>query len=275
MDSWTRTYLGSLFVVLTLIGVVPAQDSLVDESLDLTDVIVDVENEAAQAADVGSDASAELVRVVRLKSDGKLEGRISIIQPTGKRLPANAQVKFQRDGQLVEEAVTDKDGQFEVQGIDPGSYTATASIDAGSTDFTVSVLPFDANAGPDQMILDATLTPTPELYVEDSIGSACTNCGEVIDGVYTDGGYIDGGIVDGGMVCDSCMGGEIIGEEIVSMGAPCGSTCGGFSGGGGCCGGGGGRGLGWALGAAGLATGIAALAIDDDDNNNTASPSRP
>ena len=288
MDSWTRTYLGSLFVVLALIGVVPAQDSLVEDNLDLTDVIVDVENSASDAPiEPIADSEADVVRVVRLQSDGKLEGRVSIIQATGKRLPADAQLKFQRDGELVEEATTNQDGQFEVVGIDPGTYVATASIENGSTDFSVNVLPYDANAEPDQMILDATLTPTPELYVDEGIGSACSSCGgEVImDQGIVDGGYIEEGIIGGGEVfCDSCMGGEIIadqyiGEEIIasapcSMGATCGTSCGGgFASSGGCCGGGGGRGLGWLLGVGGLAAGITALAIDDDDA--PASPAGP
>ena len=282
MDSWTRTYIGSLLVVLTLIGVVPAQDSLVEDSLDLTDVIVDVENSVADttAAPV-ADNSADVVRVVRLKSDGQLAGRVSIIQATGKRLPADAQLKFQRDGQVVEEARTNADGQFEVTGVEPGNYVATASIESGSTDFSVSVLPYDANAEPEQMMLDATLTPTPELYVDE--GAACSNCGGevIVDQGIIDGGYVEGGIIGGGeMLCDSCMGGEIIAdefitEEIIATG-PCsmGSVCGGgFSSGGGCCGGGGGRGLGWILGAGGLAAGITALAIDDDDR--PASPAGP
>lgn len=291
MDSWTRTYLGSLFVVLALIGVVPAQDSLVEDNLDLTDVIVDVESSVADTTEAPvADNSGDVVRVVRLKSDGKLSGRVSIIQATGKRLPADAQLKFQRDGELVEEATTNEDGQFEVVGIDPGTYVATASIDSGSTDFSVNVLPYDANAEPEQMMLDATLTPTPEMYYDEGIGSACSNCGGevimdqgIVDGGYVDGGYVDGGIIGGGeVVCDSCMGGEIIsdqyvGEQIIGS-APCSmgaTTCSsGFSGGGGsCCGGGGGRGLGWLLGVGGLAAGITALAIDNDDA--PASPAGP
>lgn len=290
MDSWTRTYLGSLLVVLTLIGVVPAQqddlnidNTLTANDLDLTDVIVDVE--ATNVEPTPADTADDVVRVVRLKSDGNLEGRVSVIQATGKRLPADAAVKFAKSGEVVNEATTNEQGQFELTGIAPGTYTATASIEHGSTDFSVSVLPYDENAGPEQMILDATLTPTPELYVDG--GSSCSGCGGevVMDGGFVDGGFVDGGFVDGGIVegpyCDNCsMGGEvIIDEQIIDQGfasAPCsmGTSCSsGFSGGGGCCGGGGGRGLGWLLGAGGLAAGITALAIDNDDA--PASPAGP
>lgn len=292
MDSWTRTYLGSLLVVLTLIGVVPAQDDVLDSTindLDLTEVVVDVESSSDLSDSTATMQEEDVVRVVRLKSDGVLEGRVSIIQATGKRLPADAEVKFARGGEMVNGAKTNADGQFEVSGISPGTYTATAMIDTGAADFSVNVLPYDENAGPEQMILDATLTPTPEpqLYVDEGMmTSTCEGCGTVMDGGYVDGGIVDGGYIEGGIVegayCDSCSMGEvIIGEEIIdpgfaaapcSMGTSCGSSCG-FSGGGGCCGGGGGRGLGWLLGAGGLAAGITALAINDDDA--PASPAGP
>jgi hypothetical protein len=268
-----------LFLVLTLIGVVPAQndvvadDRLATDSLDLTDVIVDVQASAEPVAVDKSTSEDVVVRVVRLKSDGLLEGRVSIIQPTGKRLPANAAVQFARDGVLVNQVKTNETGQFEVAGMKPGAYTATASIEAGSTDFAVNVLPFDKNARPDQMILDATLTPTPELYV--GADNTCVGCGAIVEG-----GYVEGGIEGGQLMCADCLAQEVIvSEEIIaevpcSMGTACATSCG-FSGGGGCCGGGGGRGLGWLLGAGGLAAGITALALRDNDDDEPASPANP
>lgn len=195
MDSWTRTYLGSLFLVLALIGVVPAQDdavldnTLATNELDLTDVIVDVEGYADSATiDNIASSTSGVVRVVRLKRDGNLEGRVSVIQATGKRLPVDAEVTFARAGKVVNEAKTNQEGQFEVSGMQPGTYMATASIQTGSTDFALNVLPYDENAEPEQMILDATLTPTPELY-EGGNSSTCENCGAELKG-----GYVEGGI---------------------------------------------------------------------------------
>jgi hypothetical protein len=264
-----------LFLVLTLIGVVPAQndgladDQLATEALDLTDVIVDVSASEEPAAVNSSKSEDAVLRVVRLKSDGKLEGHVSIIQPTGKRLPADAAVKFARAGVTVNEATTDEQGQFEVTGMEPGTYTATASIEAGSTNFGVNVLPYDEHARPEQMVLDATLTPTPELYV--GADNTCIGCGAVVEGGFAEGAE---------HLCGVCLGEEVIVEEVITevpcaMGAVCCNSCG-FSGGGGCCGGGGGRGLGWLLGAGGLAAGITALALNDnDDNEKPASPYHP
>ena len=272
MDSWTRVYLGSLLLVLTIIGVVPAQDetlgTLTTSDLDLSDVVVDVE---ASVDPLSADAGAkDEVRVVRIKQDGTLQGRVSIIQATGKRLPADAQVKIAQAGKVVGETKTNADGEFEFAGVEPGSYEATATIEAGSTDFSVNVLPYDENAAPDQMLLDATLTPTPELLPE----ATCVGCGAKIDSAVD--GYVDGGVVAGDLYCDGCLAEEVIIDEGY-VAAPCamGATCcssGGFAGGG-CCGGGGG--LGWLLGAGGLATGITALALNDDDDRLPASPAGP
>ena len=149
----------------------------------------------------------------------------------------------------------------------PGKYVATASIQEGSTDFDVEVLPHDEDAQPREMFMDATLTPMPE-YVEGDIvveTATCSSCGGELVGGY----------------CDAC---GLFHDELVD---PCGCgedpccceemyppMCGGF--GGGCCGGGyaGGGGLGWLLGAAGLAAGLASL-VDDDDDNQPASPVSP
>ncbi len=248
MDSWTRTYLGSLFVVLTLISVVPAQDDseLPDPNSqlsDLDDVFVEIE---ANDVALGVEQAAlpnEVVRMVRLMYDSSLQGRVRIVYPTGKTLPADAEITFKQSGDVLQTTKTNGDGMFEFASFRPGRYTATVSIEAGSTDFQVNVLPYDSAANEDQMMLDATLTPTPEIVADEALTATCPECG---------------GRLDENGICEEC-GEEIIVEEYVeSIPAEC---CGGFEGGGGCCGGG----VGWwpLLGLAGLA-GLTGL----DNNNN-------
>jgi hypothetical protein len=262
MDSWTRTYLGSLFMVLVLISVSPAQnDSDLDvpfppqADLDLTDVIVDVEASDVPADVVQAALPNVVVRMVRLMYDGSLQGRVRIIFPTGKTVPANAEIAFKQSGKVLGATKTNGEGIFEVASLPPGRYTATVSIEAGSTDFQVNVLPYDSEANADQMMLNATLTPTPEIVADETLTSTCPACG---------------GRLDENGICEEC-GEEVIVEEYVEeMPAEC---CGGFSGGG-CCGGGGG---GMGLGLVGLA-GLAGLAGINNNNNNhkkVASPHAP
>ena len=235
MDSWTRTYIGSLFVVLTLISVVPAQDDseLPDpNSHQAENVVVDVEASDGAAGVEQVALPNQVVRMVRLMYDGSLQGRVRIIYPTGKTVPADAEIAFNQSEEVLQATKTNGDGMFELASFQPGRYTATVSIEAGSTDFQVDVLPYDTEATADQMLLDATLTPTPEIVADEKMLSSTPNTGS-----------------------------EIIDEEVVveeEYIEPMGDYCGGFSGGG-CCGCGGGFGF---LGLAGLA-GLAGL---DGDN---------
>ncbi len=129
MDSWTRTYLGSLFLVLTLISEVPAQDDseLPDPNSQQAENVF-VEVEASDAA-VGVEQVAlpnEVVRMVRLMYDGSLHGRVRIIYPTGKTVPADAEIAFKQTGEVLQATKTNGDGMFELASLQPGRYTATA-----------------------------------------------------------------------------------------------------------------------------------------------------
>ncbi len=206
---------------------------------------------------------------VRLQDNGQLSGRLQVYYPTGKSEPADAKVAFSQQGQLVSSTRTDETGHFHLTGLEPGDYTATASVGEASTDFQVKILAFDENAAPEEMFLEGTLTPIPtddagtELIV-DTDAANCDSCGEVIDGEFLDEEIIMG---------EECY----VDECMADMGCECAPMDSGFSSCG-TCGGGGGGWLGGLLGAGGLATGIAALAIDDDDDNNNnrpVSPSRP
>ncbi len=254
MNSWTRMYLGSLFVVLTLIGIVPAQDDsrlpypqFPQSDFDNGNISV---NLAASAAAEQVARPREVVRMVRLTHDGSLQGRVRILYPTGKAVPAEATIAFSRSGQVWGTTKTDGEGMFVAASLSPGLYTATVSIETGSTDFGVNVLPYDSAANVEQMTLNATLTPTPELIPEDTLMSKCPTCG---------------GLLDEHGICAHC-GEEIVGEEFVDAMPCCG---GGFAGGGFGAGGGG-----W-LPLAGLG-GLAGLAgLSSDKKVIVASPHAP
>ncbi|MCA9184737.1 MAG: carboxypeptidase regulatory-like domain-containing protein [Planctomycetales bacterium] len=185
--------------------------------------------------------------MVRLTSEGSVDGRIRVTYPTGKTEPLGAKVSFAKNGEVVESTETDESGRFRLAGLNPGDYVATADAMTGThADFDVRVLPFNEGALAEEMFLDATLTPLPGY-----VGEGCATCGEEV--------IVDEVVMDGGEFC-----GEAIVEDY-AMAAPmgiagdCGATCGGGFAGGGCCGGA--RGFGW-LGLAGLA-GLAGLGGKD------------
>ena len=253
-----RSFIAILLAGMLAIGPVTAQelsDTLADEltSLDAFGESLDTGNPSVQ---------------VHLDDDGSLSGRFRLVWPTGKTEPADAEVRFASQGSPIESTQTNGDtGHFLVEGLTPGDYVATAAIAEGSADFNVEVLPFDEEAQPKEMFMDATLTPMPE-HVEGQIvveDVPCKKCGDSLVGGY----------------CDEC--GEFQEEWIDPCGEQlCGCemyqpACCGFSDS--CCGGGygggGGSPLGWLLGAAGLAAGIGALADNNNNNNQPVSPVNP
>jgi len=283
----TTTMIGLLCVLCSF---AMAQESDVEE-LSLTEldsIELQAEGLDVEALDVEQDM--KLLRV-RLQDDGILSGRLHVHYATGKSKPATARIALAKDGDLVGTASTDDKGQFEMEGIEPGEYVATAVIKSGATNFQVEVMAFDANAGIEGMNLEGTLTPIPaedcagcnqqgfgEVVFEEGIagGSACGTCGEFVGEGFVDGCGCGEEIIVEPFVDE----GYIIEEEYVeSYPAAAAGGCGGGFSGGGCCGGGGGgfggrgRGLGLGLlGIGGLATGITALALSGD---GPVSPSRP
>ena len=223
-------------------------------------------------------ASAESGLRVRMQDSGTIAGRLQILYPTGKSEPADASVAFSRNGDLVGTAQTDENGEFQMDSLQPGAYTATAVVDKASTDFQVLVMAYDPAAPAKELMMQGTLTPVPaddmvlsETPVPMMDASVCETCGGQVCGPEV--------MCDNPCSCQAPVDEVIVEEEVIieddyAMMGACGGCCsGGFSSGG-CCGGGGaigGRGLGL-LGLGGLAAGITALAIDDDD---PVSPFRP
>jgi len=301
MTKWLQIAMSAVFALSCSVTFAQNGADLLDDFAAEVDVVASDAIESASDLDVDAlamDSDDVKILNVRLQDNGKLSGRLQVYYPTGKSEPANAKVAFTQSGQLVSSTRTDDLGHFHVEGLEPGDYTATASLGEASTDFQVKVLAFDENAAPEEMFLEGTLTPIPsdvggEVIVDGGgcVDCGCSDCGGGIiqDEVIVNEGivYDEGIVMDEGIPCDSCgVGEEIIVDEsivydegIVDMGCGCDTgfapttTCG--SCGGGAVGGGGGIGrrgfgglLGVGLGAAGLAAGIA----DDDD---VVSPSSP
>ncbi len=97
--------------------------------------------------------------VVHLRVDGNLAGRLSMIDPSGKRIPARANVSFLQNGQVVASAQSDEFGRFQVTGLRPGVYSVIASGPDGFAAVSVQVLPFAADASKEQVTLELTLVP--------------------------------------------------------------------------------------------------------------------
>lgn len=250
-------------------------------SLDSSTVTSNDQTASELNVDALANAKADDVEIlnVRLQNNGKLSGRLQVYYPTGKSEPATATVAFTQSGQLVSSVTTDDMGHFHVEGLEPGDYTATASMGEASTDFQVKVLAFDEHAAPEEMFLEGTLTPIPagDMVVDGGcVDCGCDTCGgEIISEEFVDSGIIvdeapmivdEGFVIDEGMPIADCGCGATPPTITTGYTPSCG-TCGGGGGGGGF----GGRGL-RLLGIGGLAAGITALAIDDDDPVSPAAP---
>ncbi len=218
-------------------------------------------------ADTATTSQEPALLKVRLQETGNLAGRLQMVYPTGKALPAQAKIAFSQEGDLVGSATTNEEGEFQLAQLAPGQYEATAVAADASTDFQVDVLAYDPAAKPEEMLMQGTLSPVADESLVATAGrKICDKCGgEIIpEGeVLLEGDEVIGDICHCG---EEVVVEEILEEPCCEMGACC-PAPGGF-GGGGCCGGGG-KGLGL-LGLGGLAAGITALAVDN--NNNPVSP---
>ena len=97
--------------------------------------------------------------VVHLRVDGNLAGRVSVLTPDGKRVPARAHVSFLQSGQIRGAADTDEQGRFQVNGLQPGVYSVLASGPDGFAAVSVQVLPYSPDAPKERLTLDLTLVP--------------------------------------------------------------------------------------------------------------------
>ena len=212
---------------------------------------------------------------VRLQEDGELIGRVRLVYATGKSFPVDAELTFSGEQGVVQKATTDERGIFHVANLNAGRYVATAAIAQGSANFRVNLLPYDEEAMPGEMFLDASLSPTPEIVpVEaetadeptpaDPAAMVCSECRKACNFPECGGAICDD---CGELVCGACLK-KVSCDMCNAPQMACGCSGGG---GGGCCGGGG---FGW-LGVAGLTVGITAIAIGDGDARVPVSPVRP
>ncbi|HEY6562925.1 MAG TPA: carboxypeptidase-like regulatory domain-containing protein [Pirellulaceae bacterium] len=251
------------FLVFSALTAFCARVTLGDELIQQLQNSMPAESIAGVPDDAAADPAPVLEPEIMLRESGEFAGRVRVIWPTGKIQPANAEVSFLREGEIIGSAHTDEIGHFQLTGLEPGKYVARASIPEGAKDFEIAVVQHVPEALPSQMFMDATLTPMPDAMGGEILADTCGGCG----------------------MCEDCLATEVIAPmdecmvepyQECMMGAPCASSCGsdccGFSGGG-CCGGGG-MGLGALAGLAGLA-GLAALADDDDTPPPAQSPFVP
>jgi len=100
--------------------------------------------------------------VVYLRVDGNLAGRVSILDPSGKRVPAKAHVSFLQGGQTVRAADVDEQGRFQVAGLEPGVFSVIASGPDGFAAASVQILAYAQDAPKEQLTLNLTLVPAGE-----------------------------------------------------------------------------------------------------------------
>ncbi len=88
---------------------------------------------------------------VRLRADGRLPGRINVIDPeTGLVSPAREMtIALLQNGEIVTEVHPGIDGVFEAEGVAPGIYSLVGHGDEGYIAYGLEVLPSEFNAGAD------------------------------------------------------------------------------------------------------------------------------
>jgi len=93
--------------------------------------------------------------VVRLHPDGRLIGRMRRLHPeTGRPVPVSPLSVFLiRDGVSTAETTADENGEFELNGLEPGAYSVVAMGPDGFTAFDILVLP------PREVVLLAARAP--------------------------------------------------------------------------------------------------------------------
>jgi hypothetical protein len=98
---------------------------------------------------------------VYLRVDSNLAGRVSVLDPGGKRRPAKAHISFIRGGKTVS-AVDASDGRFQVRGLPPGVYSVIASGPDGFAVVALQILPYAKDGPNDPSLLDITLVPSDD-----------------------------------------------------------------------------------------------------------------
>ncbi len=206
---------------------------------------------------------------VYLRYDGILDGHVIIPEAGFEKLAGGVKLSFFRDGSLIANTTSAADGAFSVVGLSPGVHSVFASGPPGHASFAFEVVAPESNELPistvgmsaEARFVSVTAAPAPpadELIVlmipprlMPGVREAVRNSYGPAAGLGANGGVASTGGLSGA--------GGLSGGGL--------SSGGGFGGGGG--GGfGGGSGLGALLGAAGLATGVAALSNNNSDGFN-------
>jgi len=171
-----------------------------------------------------------------LTEDGELNGFVYQLED-GDKIPVGAKVSLVRDGEVIVETKSNKDGNFVMTSLVPGEYELAAVSEELMSTSKISIAEYSEEATVDALVVPVPMVPAaPQDVVVDSLP------------------------------VDSMVGGPVGGPVMTETYSFAGSS-GGFSGGGGF-GGGGIRGRRWgALGLVGL-VGLAGLAGDDASPDN-------
>ena len=120
---------------------------------------------------LGGGITSQRFHGVHLRVDGNLAGRVSVIEGSGRLIPARATITFMREGRVVMSVRSDEMGNFQAVGLRPGPYSVIATDGRAMTADTreyvgaisVVVLPYDPTVSPEQSILHMTLMPVDDL----------------------------------------------------------------------------------------------------------------
>ena len=116
------------------------------------DAVIDPTAVSAQSDALNPFASTRL-HTVSLNRAGQVEGRVATFQSDGHVAEGLSKLKvsFVQDGEIVQEAFTDEDGAFAIDGLAEGAYSFVATGQTGFAAYGVRVVPFDGKSGVNAM----------------------------------------------------------------------------------------------------------------------------
>lgn len=217
----------------------------------------------AASADVNWNAVASQIsgRSIHrvLQSEGGLTGQVYRPGASGAGLMPSSQINvfLYRDSEEIRRVVSDDQGRFEIDSLEPGIYSALFVGASG-----MGLVGFELVTLDDPRIVasqnEGALVTAQEPVAATQLVMQVAPGGAAVDGLQSVG--------PGEVINDVVVDETVVNEEVVGTGVavPMGGG-GGFAGGAGGAGGGIGGGAGGLLGIAGLAAGVVALATDDDD----------
>ena len=97
----------------------------------------------------GSSTPLESKHTIKLRVDGNLAGRVTVLDSTGQHRPVRVRVALLRNRQVVGSARSDEMGYFQVPNVSPGVYSVVALGRDGFGAVGVRVLPFDRGVAMD------------------------------------------------------------------------------------------------------------------------------